>query len=59
MFRFHLAETLKADKNPATFERKTVDKTQFDNCRNVPNFVQKIKTLKKSFRRTKIENQKR
>ena len=30
MFRFYLAETWKADKNPATFERKTVDKTQFD-----------------------------
>ena len=27
---FHFAETWKADKNPATFERKTVDKTQFD-----------------------------
>ena len=27
---FHLLETWTADKNPATFERKTVDKTQFD-----------------------------
>ena len=46
MFSFHLAEKGKADKNSATFKEKTVDKTQFDKCRNIPNCKQKKETQK-------------
>ena len=37
MFRFYLAETGKADKNPATVERKTADQIHLNINRNVPN----------------------
>ena len=46
---FHFAETWKADKNPATFERKTVDKTQFDKCRKKFRTVRWNKKRRKKF----------